>query len=147
MLPIIGYAFLLSPFVLFPLAQRLHLSPLLVPGIYLTLWAAWEVYLHLARPGPVATRRSLLDCARADHSPRSRNQAAQGEEPKPLMAECHPPPIIQPLPLIFGGRPGPLRIRVFDPGGLPGPRRPRLRRPFLAFFLGLVLARSPWIVS
>ena len=50
MLPIIGYAFLLSPFVLFPLARRLHQSPLLVPGIYLILWATWEVYLHFARP-------------------------------------------------------------------------------------------------
>ena len=50
MLPIIAYAFLLSPFLLFPLAERLHLSPLLVPGVYLALWAAWETYLHLARP-------------------------------------------------------------------------------------------------
>ncbi len=50
MLPITFYVFLLSPFVLFPLAQRLHVSPLIVPGIYLILWAAWEVYLHFARP-------------------------------------------------------------------------------------------------
>jgi hypothetical protein len=42
--------FLLSPFLLFPLAERLRLPPLIVPGIYLALWAAWEAYLHLARP-------------------------------------------------------------------------------------------------
>ena len=49
-LPIIAYAFLLSPFLLFPLAERRHLPPLLVPGIYLALWAAWEAYLHFGRP-------------------------------------------------------------------------------------------------
>jgi len=50
MLPMGFYLFLLSPFLLFPLAERLRLPPLIVPGIYLALWAAWEVYLHLARP-------------------------------------------------------------------------------------------------
>jgi len=50
LLPIIAYAFLLSPFLLFPLAERRHLPPVLVPGIYLALWAAWEAYLHFARP-------------------------------------------------------------------------------------------------
>src|SRR5438093_644815 len=45
--------------------------------------------------------------------------------------------------LIFGDRPGPLRIRVFNPGGRPGPlcRRRRLR-PFLAFFFGPPTAPS-----
>ena len=50
---------------------------------------------------------------------------------------------------IFGGRPGPLRIRVFDPGDLPGPRRLRRRlrdRPMLlrsmrfAFLRGIAYA-------
>ncbi|TMA48213.1 MAG: hypothetical protein E6J83_03525, partial [Deltaproteobacteria bacterium] len=50
MLPMIGYAFVLSPFLLFPLAERLDLSPLLVPGVYLALWAVWEAYLHFAHP-------------------------------------------------------------------------------------------------
>jgi len=50
MLPIIVYGFLLSPFLLFPFAERLHLPPLIVPAIYLGLWAAWEAYLRFAHP-------------------------------------------------------------------------------------------------
>ena len=50
MLPIAFYVFLLSPLLLFPLAQRFRVSPLLVPGVYLALWAAWEADLDFAHP-------------------------------------------------------------------------------------------------
>ena len=50
MLPMSFYLFLLSPFLLVPLAERLGLPSLIVPGIYLALWAAWETYLHFVRP-------------------------------------------------------------------------------------------------
>ena len=52
--------------------------------------------------------------------------------------------------LALGGRPGPLRTRVFDPGGRPGPRRLPLRRrlrPFAGFFFGPVVPSNSWIAS
>src|SRR5262249_50077149 len=49
-LSVVFYLFLLSPLALFRLVRRFDLPPLVVPGTYLALWAAWEAYLHVARP-------------------------------------------------------------------------------------------------
>ena len=96
-------------------AERLGLPSLIVPGIYLALWAAWETYLHFVRPN-LWLRADLflklaLQLASKKHRPQTVQEHAQSVH-RLTLRRCKEPlnDVRRPSPgLLFQGK-------LFPPG-------------------------------